>query len=373
MGVLIDDIGLDPKGDEFYNNLVNSISDDIEFSRSPEIKFLDLVIGFPVSGGGNEAADGWKQNALKEDSDFRKNFIESGFSPIFDLVDSIPDVNILAPISDPTAALLPLVNTVTEVLASIVDNPNEFFLTKLDDIIERKDDLLDALQKFKDSKEAIVEEGINEIAVLLNTIEPDLEIATLKTKITEKIEDIKNVLKLPEIELPEPPYFELPDFSDLLSLGLSFFNFPMPDIPDIDSEAVINLYFNFDLEIPPIGVLFVEIVKVKLQMLLELVSGIPPFLKTAIDKIKEMFAPPITFSFKGVLKAIADSVINYFFDKLNQSEKIKKLIESASTIVYVINGLVKILVMSLIVAIVGVLFGKGLIMKTTAIALGLLK
>ena len=106
-------------------------------------------------------------------------------------------------------------------------------------------------------------------------------------------------------------------------------------------------------------------------MLIELASGIPPFLTVAINKIIELF--PLNFSLAGILKAISESVIGYLFEKLAASEKILNLIQSGSSIVYVLNGLVLSLISSLIVSIVGVLFGKGLIMKSSAIGLGLLK
>lgn len=377
MGVLEDDIGLNLKGDSFYNSIILTTSDDIEYKRSPRIEFLDLNFGFEVKGGGKDNAEKWKEKALEPDSDFKKYFIEGGFSPIFDLIDSIPAINVLkslpVPITDPTSALLPLTNTVTEILSSIgVPNPNEFFLTKLDDIIGKKKELLESLDKIKDSEEDIIQQGIEEIATILNTIDDRLSKNSLIEKINSRIETLRQNLLIPEIEIPDPPYFEIPDLSDLKSFALSFFNFPILEIPGIDPDDIIKMFLNFDLEIPSLGVLFVEIAKTKIQMLIEMTSGIPPFLKTAVDKIKEMFLNG-TFSIKNVIKSVFESVANTFFDKLLQSNKIKKLIDEASTIVYVINSLIKTLVGSLVVSIMGVLFGKGLIMKSTAIGLGLLK
>jgi len=369
MGAL-EDIGA--KGETLYASLVSSIAKDIENKEAPRVPFLDdFRIGFEVTGGGKKAADAWKEKALEEDSAFRKNFFDSGFLTIFDLIDSIPAINIIAPITDPTSALLPITNAITDILAGLgIENPNQFFLTKIDQIIKKKEELLGAISKLKETGEDAIEEGIQELAEIFNEIDPDLSIETLKSKVQEKIEDIKSAF-IPEVELPEPPYFQLPDISDLKSFGLSFFNFPIPEIEGIDPSDVIELYFNFDLEIPPIGVIFVEIAKVKIKMLLELAAGIPPFLKTAIDKIKELF--PLNFNLKEIIKAVFDAVVNTFFDKLLQSDKIKKLIEKASTMVYIINNFIKSLVIGLVVSIVGVIFGKGLIMKSTAIALGLLK
>jgi hypothetical protein len=377
MGVLIDDIGLDPEEENFYTSTVLSIADDIEFKRSPGIDFLGLSIGFDVEGGGKENADKWKEKALEEDSDFKKIFFDGGFTPIFSLIDSIPDVNVLSAVgvSDPTSALLPLTNTITGILANVTDTPNQFFLTKLDDIIDKKEELLDALNKLKESKESKIQEGIEKLAEILNEIDPRLSKETIVNKVNDKIQDIKSILAIPEIALPEPPYFSLPDLSDLKSFGLSFFEIPAPEIEGVSPEDIIETFFNFESDIPPIGALFVEIAKVKIQMLIEMAAGIPPFIKSAIDKIKEMFDPTnsIKFTIKGVIKAVFDAVVNTFFDKLLQSDKIKNLIEKASTIVYVINGLIKTLIGSLVVSIIGVLFGKGLIMKSTAIGLGLLK
>jgi len=176
MGVLIDDIGLDPEEENFYTSTVLSIADDIEFKRSPGIDFLGLSIGFDVEGGGKENADKWKEKALEEDSDFKKIFFDGGFTPIFSLIDSIPDVNVLSAVgvSDPTSALLPLTNTITGILANVTDTPNQFFLTKLDDIIDKKEELLDALNKLKESKESKIQEGIEKLAEILNEIDPRL-------------------------------------------------------------------------------------------------------------------------------------------------------------------------------------------------------
>lgn len=377
MGAL-KDIGLDLEGETFYTSLVSSISSNIENSKSPKIEFLDLSIGFPVVGGGKEASDAWKNQALKENSDFKKNFIDSGFKPIFDLIDAIPPVNILKPIGiiDPTAPLLPITNVITDILSSIgIENPNEFFLTKMDKIIKKKDDLLKALDDIKKNGEEAIKKGIEKLAVIFNEIDSKLDIEKLKSKINEKIKNIKSVLSIPEIELPEPPYFSLPDLSDLKSFALTFFKFDLPNLDiniELDPLAYIETILNFNLDIPPIGVMFVEIAKIKIQMLIELSLGIPAFLKTAIDKIKELFLSG-NFSLKEMIKSILDSVLNYFFEKMNSSSKIKKLIDNASTLVYVINTLIQNLVGSLVVSIVGIIFGKGLIMKSTAIGLGLLK
>lgn len=375
-GVLTDDIGLDPKKESFYKAIVLSTAEDIEQKSSPRVDFLDLNIGFEVEGGGKDNSDKWKEEALKNDSGFKKNFFEGGFTPIFDLIDSIPAINILKslpiPITDPTSALLPITNTITEILATVTDTPNQFFLTKLDEIIGKKEELLEALNKIKESGDDVVQEGIEELADVLNEIDPRLSKEEITSKVNDKIQDIKSVLSIPEIELPVPPYFDIPDLSDLKAFALSFFNLPIPEIPGVDPSDIVETFFNFNLELPPVGVLFLEIAKVKIQMLIELASGIPTFLIAAIDKIKEMFLNG-TFSIKNVIKAVFESVANVFFDNLIKSDKIKKLIESATTIVYVINSLIKTLVSSFVVSIMGVLFGKGLIMKSTAIGLGLLK
>lgn len=374
MGAL-EDVGI--KKQAFFGSLVESIGDRMENSSTPNIEFLNLSVGFETgNSGGKEMADAWKASVLSPESSFKANFIDSGFAPIFNLIDAIPPINILKslpiPIIDPTAALLPLTNAIAEVLASIgIPNPNEFFLTKIGKFLEKQDELLRALNKFKSSTASVVQRGVNRLAAIINEIEPELEIETLKTRIAEKIDDIKDVLNIPDISLPEPPYFQVPDITDVVSFALSFFNFPIPDIPNITIDDIIALYFDFELEIPPIGVFFAEIAKSIIEMLVELASGIPPFLTVAIDKIIELF--PLNFSLSGILKAISESVIGYLFEKLAASEKISNLIQHGSGIVYVLNGLVLSLVSSLIVSIVGVLFGKGLIMKSSAIGLGLLK
>ena len=374
MGAL-EDVGI--KKQAFFGSLVELIGDRMENSSTPNIEFLNLSVGFETgNSGGKEMADAWKASVLSPESSFKANFIDSGFAPIFNLIDAIPPINILKslpiPIIDPTAALLPLTNAIAEVLASIgIPNPNEFFLTKIGKFLEKQDELLRALNKFKSSTASVVQRGVNRLAAIINEIEPELEIETLKTRIAEKIDDIKDVLNIPDISLPEPPYFQVPDITDVVSFALSFFNFPIPDIPNITIDDIIALYFDFELEIPPIGVFFAEIAKSIIEMLVELASGIPPFLTVAIDKIIELF--PLNFSLSGILKAISESVIGYLFEKLAASEKISNLIQHGSGIVYVLNGLVLSLVSSLIVSIVGVLFGKGLIMKSSAIGLGLLK
>lgn len=376
MGALTD-IGAGIEKQAFFESLIESTGDRMENLVTPNIEFLNLSVGFETGdSGGKEMADAWKASVLSPESSFKANFIDSGFAPIFNLIDAIPPINILKslpiPITDPTAALLPLTNVIAEVLASIgIPNPNEFFLTKIGKFLEKQDALLRALDKFKSSTASVVQKGINRLAAIINEIEPELEIETLKTKIAEKIDDIKDVLNIPDISLPEPPYFQVPDITDIVSFALSFFNFPIPDIPNITIDDIIALYFDFELEIPPIGVFFAEIAKSIIEMLVELASGIPPFLTVAIDKIIELF--PLNFSLAGILKAISESVIGYLFEKLAASEKISNLIQHGSGIVYVLNGLILSLVSSLIVSIVGVLFGKGLIMKSSAIGLGLLK
>lgn len=376
MGALTD-IGAGIEKQAFFESLIESTGDRMENLVTPNIEFLNLSVGFETGdSGGKEMADAWKASVLSPESSFKANFIDSGFAPIFNLIDAIPPINILKslpiPITDPTAALLPLTNVIAEVLASIgIPNPNEFFLTKIGKFLEKQNALLRALNKFKSSTASVVQRGINRLAAIINEIEPELEIETLKTKIAEKIDDIKDVLNIPDISLPEPPYFQVPDITDIVSFALSFFNFPIPDIPNITIDDIIALYFDFELEIPPIGVFFAEIAKSIIEMLVELASGIPPFLTVAIDKIIELF--PLNFSLAGILKAISESVIGYLFEKLAASEKISNLIQHGSGIVYVLNGLILSLVSSLIVSIVGVLFGKGLIMKSSAIGLGLLK
>lgn len=374
MGALTDS-GIDI--DSLHDSLVESIGNRMENSSSPNIEFLNLSLGFGVgNSGGQEMAGAWKAAVLSPDSSFKENFVDAGFAPIFNLIDAIPPINILKslpiPITDPTAALLPLTNVIAEILASVgILNPNEFFLTKIGKFLEKKERLLIALNKLKSDSSNVIQRGINRLAAIINEIEPELEIETLKAKIAEKIDDIKNVLNIPDISLPQPPYFQVPSITDLALFALSFFNFPIPDIPNITIDDIIALYFDFELEIPPIGVFFAEIAKSIIEMLAELAAGIPPYLTTAISKIVELF--PLNFNLHSILKAISDAVINYLFEKLGASEKISNLIQKGTGIVFVINELVLSLVSSLIVSIVGVLFGKGLIMKSSAIGLGLLK
>lgn len=367
MGAL-KDVGLDLSGETFYISLVETISNDIENKKTPRIDYLDLSVGFDVQGGGKKESEEWKKNALSENSNFRKTFIDKGFSPIFDLVDSVPATNILKPvgITDPTVAMLPISNIITDLLASLgVTSPNKFFLTNLDELVKRKEDIQSGVDSIVEGN---VDKGSNKIAEILNEIDPNLNIEVLKSRISEKSAAIASSVK---IQIPE--MFNLPDLSDLKSFGMSFFNFDVPDgLDDLNIKYYNDIIFNFDLEMPPIGVVFVELAKTKIKMLAELALGIPPFLAPAIEKIKELFLTG-GFTIKKVVKQLVDAVFNTFFDRINQSPKIKKLLERSSSIIYVLNGLIKILVGGLVVSIVGILFGKGLIMKSTAIALGLLK
>ena len=91
-------------------------------------------------------------------------------------------------------------------------------------------------------------------------------------------------------------------------------------------EDIIAMFFDFELEIPPIGAMFVELLKVKLAMLLELAAGIPGWLQPAVDKIMSLF--PANFDIQQILKAIAEAIFGYFFEKINMT-KIKNLIEKA--------------------------------------------
>jgi len=101
--------------------------------------------------------------------------------------------------------------------------------------------------------------GSHVLAEILNEIDPRLSKETIVNKVNDKIQDIKSILAIPEIELPEPPYFSLPDLSDLKSFGLSFFEIPAPEIEGVSPEDIIETFFNFESDIPPIGALFVEI------------------------------------------------------------------------------------------------------------------
>ena len=370
MGAL-KNVGIDLESESFINSFINMISEMIESGASPSIEFIDLSFGFDVElpKGENAAQQAklFKQEALKPDSEFKNNYIPA-LKTIFDILDSIPAVNILQAfaITDPTAALLPIANIITELLASIgIPNPNEILLTKLPLIIEKQRALLKQIKKIASGTEEEISKAVVKLSEILQEIIsiPELTISDLQAKIFEIVDKIRSLFNL---ELPE---LTIPNISDFIELfGLKLPNLPdLPELPNI--EDIIAMFFDFELEIPPIGAMFVELLKVKLQMLAELAAGIPGWLQPAVDKIMSLF--PANFDMKQILKAIAESIFGYFFEKINTT-KIKNLIEKAPTLVAVLHATILVLVGSLVTLVVGILFGEGFIMKTSAIGLGII-
>ena len=96
----------------------------------------------------------------------------------------------------------------------------------------------------------------------------------------------------------------------------------------------------------------------------------PDFLKAAIDEAKKMLT--LDFSIQSFLREVARSFFAKFFIELEANEKIKNLIKNAPALVSVLHSTILVLVGSLVTLVVGILFGEGFIMKTSAIGLGLI-
>jgi len=372
MGAL-KNVGIDPKAESFQQAYILRCHDYIAAGTQPSIDAIDLSFGFNVPLPSGEKAKvmaaSFRDSALKEDSEFRNNFIPAVGS-IFDLLDTIPAVNVLKPllITDPTAPLLPVLSAIVEILASIgIPNPNEVLMAKLPQFLEKASALTSIVKDIATGGQQAIESAVNKLAELINEIFPEISIATLKSRISDSIEKIKENfnLKLPELEIPS-----ITDFIEFFGLKIP----KLPDLPEIPTiDDIIAMFFNFELEIPPIGAMFVELLKVKLDMLRELLTmpaNIPSWLKSAIEKIKELFATG-NIDIMKILKAVAESVFNYFFEKINAT-KIKNLIEKAPSLVSILHATVLVLVGSLVTLVVGILFGEGLIMKASAIGLGLI-
>ena len=377
MGDLADVIDLE--SDAFKNSFIENIAKMIELGISPSIEFIDLTFGFdvelPQGEKAKQSAELFKQEALKEDSEFKNNFIPAT-KTIFDTLDKIPAINVLKTfgITDPTSALLPVTNAIAEMLASVnIPNPNQVLLTRLPDIVAQADALVKQIKKIAEGADDAINRAVVKLSEILQEIIPELSLDDLQAKIYENVDKIRSLFNL---ELPE---LSIPDLSDFIELfGLKLPNLPnlpdLPELPELPSiEDIIAMFFDFDLEIPPIGAMFVEILKVKLEMIAELSLmpvTIPSWLVSAIEKIKELF--PLNFDMKEILKAVAESIFGYFFEKINNT-KIKNLIDKAPTLVSALHGTILVLVGSMVTLVIGILFGKGLIMKGSAIGLGVIR
>ena len=374
MGAL-KNIGIDLDGG-FSDIFIKAIEEGIRAGKKPRIDFLDLDFGFdteiPTGEAAEAAADGFIAQASKNDSTFRSVFIPS-VKPIFSVIDAIPAVNVLSAIgvSDPTAALLPVLNSLTDILADIgIPNPNEFLLTKLPEVLDRSKELLNQVKKISDDIDDLeaLEKHALKLAEVIREIIPDLNIDSVKEKILESAEKISEMFN---IDIPDPP-FEIPDITNPISL----FNIDIPniDIELISLEEIISFLFNFELDIPPIGVIFIEMLKIKLDMLREVAmapAAIPDILVAAIEEAKKILTGE--FSIPSFLKALADSIFGKFFNELEKNEKIKNLLKDSTSLISALHQTILTLVGSLVVSIVGILFGEGLIMKSAAIGLGILK
>jgi len=376
MGAL-KNIGIDLDGG-FVEMFIKAIEEGIRAAKKPEIAFLDLTFGFdveiPTGEKAEVAADGFIEQASKDDSAFKSIFIPA-VKPIFSIIDAIPAVNVLSAVgvSDPTAALLPVLNNLTDILADVgIPNPNEFLLTKLPEVLDRSKELIDELEKLAkniDNLDAVTK-AAEKIAEVFGEIIPELNIDDVKAKILESAEKIAEGFN---IEIPEIP--EIPDITD----PISFFNIEIPDLEFISPEEIIAFLFNFELDVPPIGVIFTEMLKIKLDMLREIAlastpAGIadpPDILIAAIEEAKKILTGG--FSIPNFLRALADSIFGKFFNELEKNEKIKNLLKDSATLISALHQTILTLVGSLIVTVVGILFGEGLIMKSAAIGLGILK
>ena len=98
---------------------------------------------------------------------------------------------------------------------------------------------------------------------------------------------------------------------------------------------------------------------------------IPDILVAAIEEARKILTGE--FSIPNFLRALADSIFGKFFNELEKNEKIKNLLKDSTSLVSALHQTILTLVGSLIVSVVGILFGEGLIMKSAAIGLGILK
>ena len=379
MGAL-KNIGIDLDG-SFSDMFIKSIEEGIRSGKKPRIDFIDLDFGFNVDLPTGEiaevAASGFGQEASKENSTFKSIFIPA-VKPIFSIIDSIPAINVLSAIGiiDPTAALLPVINTLADILASIgIEEPNKFLLTKLPAILDKSSDLMDKVKEI--SKNINNSEKLSkyaeELAEIFNDIIPELSIDKVKEKIIESSQKISEIFNVEISDIP----FEVPDISNPISL----FNFEIPsiDLELISLNDILSLLFNFEIDIPPIGVIFIEILKTKIAIMTEIAlastpAGIlnpPDILIAAIEEAKKLLTG--SFTIPGFLKALAESIFGKFFNELEKNEKIKNLLKNSPSLISALHQTILTLVGSLVVSVVGILFGEGLIMKSTAIGLGILK
>ena len=362
---------------------LKNIGIDLDGGKKPRIDFLDLDFGFdveiPTGEKAEAAADGFISQASKDESTFRSVFIPA-VKPIFSIIDAIPAVNVLSAIgvSDPTASLLPVLNNLTDILADVgIPNPNEFLLTKLPEVLERSKELMNQLEKLAKNIDDIdaVTTAAEKIAEVFEEIIPEINIDDVKAKILEASEKIAEIFNIEIPEITDPP-FEIPDITDPISL----FDIDIPiDLELISLESIIAFLFNFELDVPPIGVIFIEMLKIKLDMLREVAQASTPaaifnppdILIAAIEEAKKILTGE--FSFPNFLRALADSIFGKFFNELEKNEKIKNLLEDSTSLVTALHQTILTLVGSLVVTVVGILFGEGLIMKSAAIGLGILK
>ena len=369
---MLSQIGVDPDSAAFKTSLKLSIKEKIASNSPLTIDALGISIGLPVEAPEGVdplvLADSFEIAAENENSGFDK-ILMPAVGGIIQILDAIPTppVHLLAALgipADPTSILLPISNIIADILASIgIPNPNEFFLTNLNKITENANKLKNRLDSLVNATRDQIEARANKVAKLLNEIDINLSIDKLKLKLIEKVDEIRERLNqlIPEVSLPT--------LSDIQNSIITFLGIEIPVIPGISPQEIIAILSNLSLDIPGIGEFFLEIIKIKLEMIAQLALGIPPFLQEAAQKIIGLFA---TGNFTGIFKTLAESVFGYFFEKFS-SARIISLLEVAPSLVATTHALIQVLIGSFIPMIVGLLFGKGLIMKSSAVALGILK
>ena len=365
-------LGIDPNSNSFKVSLISSIKEKISSKSDLSIPSLDISVGLPVDlpeeSDPSFLANSFETAAEDPNSPINKLLMPS-IGGIIGLLNSVPTppIHLLASFgvpADPTSLLLPISNVLADIFASIgITNPNEFFLTNLGKITEKANALKNRINELVNAAADQISSKAERVAELLNEIDINLSVDLLKSKLIEKVDIIRERL------LQAVPEVSLPTISEIQDNVLSFLGIELPEIPGVNIQDVLGLLTNFSLDIPGFGEFFLEIIKIKLQMLAQLALGIPPFLSSAVQEIASLLA---LGDFTGIIKAIAESVFGYFFEQFS-SERIISLLEKAPSLVYTTHAAIQAIIGSFIPVVISLLLGEGLIAKGAAVSLGILK
>jgi hypothetical protein len=373
MGAL-KDIGIDPEGSSFKSAYERQVKESLKSGLKITIPGLNITLGFDTPNlpelQREKVSDAFEKSIGEENNKFSNLFSEQILGGLVNVIDIIPPINVLSAvaITDPTAPILPIINEIVEIIGQFgIDSPYTFILENIDKIMSKK-------EEFEKAFEEIATQSFQMAALMLSET-----LASIDQRLDAKILFDKIYEILPNFQLPEPPNIDeaiagfTSTIANLIPNPILDLEGLIPDLPNIelpDVSSLLNLLTSLE-PMPSIGAVFLETLKKILETALEVVGvnilSPPPFLTSIIGKLQQL-PPP---SLLEIIGAAIEGVANNIFEKINQTD-ISKIIESGVTFVAAFNAMILIIIKSIVVSLIGVLMGKGLLMQSAAISLGLL-